>query len=123
MLVDDDIDHLKLFTMILREKGFSVDMFNDSAAALLRFKPNYYDLLVLDYRMPNLNGLELFRIIRKMDPAAKAILLTASHEQLTDSKQIPGQDYLRIVTKPVTNERFLLEVGSLFPAYYFKGSR
>jgi DNA-binding NtrC family response regulator len=123
MLVDDDIDHLKLFTMILQEKGFSVDMFSDSAVALLRFKPNYYDLLVLDYRMPNLNGLELFRIIRKMDPTAKAILLTASHEQLTDSKQIPRQNYLRIVTKPVTNERFLLEVGSLFPAYYFKGSR
>lgn len=123
MLVDDDLDHLKLFTMILREKGFSVDVFSDSAAALLKFKPNYYDLLILDYRMPNLYGLELYRIIRRMDLTAKAMLLTASHEQLTESKQIPRDDYLRIVTKPITNEKFLLEIGSLFPAYYFKGSR
>ena len=73
--------------------------------------------------MPNLNGLELYQIIRKLDPTAKAILITASHEQLTESKQILGNDYLRIVTKPITNEKFLLEIGSLFPAYYFKGNR
>lgn len=114
MLVDDDKDHLKLFTMILQEKGFSLDTFSDSAAALLKFRPNYYDLLILDYLMPNLNGLELYKIIRKMDPTAKAIILTASHEQLTESKQNPGDDYLRIVTKPITNEKFLLEIGSCF---------
>ena len=56
MLVDDNNDHLKLFTMILQENGFSVDIFGDSAAALLNFRPNYYYLLLLDYRMPNLNG-------------------------------------------------------------------
>jgi len=117
MLVDDDNDHLKLFTIILQEKGFSVETFSDSAAALLKFRPNYYDLLILDYLMPNLNGLEMYRIIRKLDPTAKAILLTASHEKLTESKKIPADDYLRVVTKPVTNEKFLLEIGLLLQGF------
>jgi CheY-like chemotaxis protein len=121
MLVDDNNDHLKLFTMILQEKGFSVDTFSDSAAALLKFRPNYYDLVILDYRMPNLNGLELYRIIRKLDPTAKGILLTASHEQLIESKKTPADDHLRVVTKPITNEKFMLEIGSCFrPIQGFK---
>ena len=84
LLVDDDKDHLKLFTMILENRGYSLDTYSDPAAALLKFKPNYYDLLLLDYRMPNLNGLELFARIREIDPTAKALLLTANHEQFTE---------------------------------------
>jgi CheY-like chemotaxis protein len=64
LLVDDDKDHLKLFTMILENRGYSLDTYSDPAAALLKFKSNYYDLLLLDYRMPNLNGLELFARLR-----------------------------------------------------------
>ncbi|MFI5423604.1 MAG: response regulator [Nitrososphaeraceae archaeon] len=74
--VDDDKDHIKLFTMILENRGYSLDTYSDPAAALLKFKPNYYDLLLLDYRMPNLNGLELFARIREIDPTAKALFLT-----------------------------------------------
>ncbi|MEP6576438.1 MAG: response regulator [Nitrososphaerota archaeon] len=56
LLVDDDKDHLKLFTMILENKGYSVDKYTDSVVALSKFKCNYYEILLLDYRMPNLNG-------------------------------------------------------------------
>ena len=44
--------------MILENRDYSLDTYSDPAAALLKFKPNYYDLLLLDHRMPNLNGLE-----------------------------------------------------------------
>ena len=110
LLVDDDIDHLKLFTMILENRGYSLDPYSDPAAALLKFKPHYYDLLLLDYRMPNLSGLELYAQIRKIDPTAKAILLTANHEQFTEGEHKVGQDYLRVVTKPISNEKLLAEI-------------
>ena len=112
LLVDDDIDHLKLFTMILENRGYSLDIFSDPAAALLKFKPNYYDLLLLDYRMPKLNGLELYARIREIDPTAKAVLLTANHEQFTEGKQFEGKDYLRVITKPISNEKLLAEIDS-----------
>ena len=110
LLVDDDKDHLKLFTMILENRDYSLDTYSDPAAALLKFKPNYYDLLLLDYRMPNLNGLELFARIREIDPTAKALLLTANHEQFTEGGLRVGQDYLRVITKPISNEKLLAEI-------------
>ena len=100
--------------MILENRGYSLDTYSDPAAALLKFKTNYYDLLVLDYRMPNLNGLELFAKIRKMDPTARALLLTANHEQFIEgNKQKVGRDYLKVITKPISNEKLLAEVDSV----------
>jgi DNA-binding response OmpR family regulator len=98
--------------MILENKGYSLDTFSNPAAALLKFKPNYYDLLVLDYRMPKLNGLELYAQITEIDPTAKALLLTANHEQFTKGKQLEGKDYLRVITKPISNEKLLAEIDS-----------
>ena len=68
LLVEDDKDHLKLFTMILKDGGYSVDAYTDPDKALSEFRPNYYDIAVLDYLMPHLNGLELYRRIREIDP-------------------------------------------------------
>jgi len=98
--------------MILENKGYSLDTFSNPAAALLKFKPNYYDLLVLDYRMPKLNGLELYAQITEIDPTAKALLLTANHEQFTEGKQLEGKDYLRVITKPISNKKLLAEIDS-----------
>ena len=50
MLVDDDKEHLKLFTMILEKPGYSLDTYSDPAPLIG---------LLLDYRMPKLNGLDL----------------------------------------------------------------
>ena len=88
LLVDDDKDHLKLFKMILEREGYSVDAYTDPVTALLNFKPNYYDLAMLDYLMPHLNGLELYRRIREVDSRMKGFIITATHEQLTDTEDI-----------------------------------
>ena len=68
LLVDDDKDHLRLFTMILEDEGYSVDAYDDPGTALSKFRPNYYDMAVLDHIMPDLNGLDLYRRIREIDP-------------------------------------------------------
>jgi len=62
--------------------------------------------------MPKLNGLELYARIREIDPTAKALLLTANHEQFTEGKQLEGKDYLRVITKPISNEKLLAEIDS-----------
>ena len=51
----------KLFTIILKEQGDSLDMYTDRDIALSKFRPNYYDLAVLDHLMPHLNGLILIQ--------------------------------------------------------------
>jgi CheY-like chemotaxis protein len=115
LLVEDDKDHLSLFKMVLNEGGYSVDAFSDPAEALSKFKPNSYDLLVLDYRMPKLNGLELYKQISVWEQETKALLLTATHEKIIEDngERFVGQGHLRVIRKPISNENLLKEINSI----------
>ena len=114
LLVEDDEDNLKCFTIILEAAGYDVDAYNDPAKALDVFKPHYYDILILDYRMPRLNGLELFRRIRDLDKSARAIILTATHERLCIDNSLDQQHRLfNIVWKPVTISKLLAEISKM----------
>ena len=111
--MDDNIDHLTTFTMILQEAGYSVDKCPGSDTALLEFKPSYYDLSVLDYRMPSLNGLGLYKRIREIDPTAKVLIITAAFEELNeDVDNQTQQDNVRVIRKPVSNGELLSEIKS-----------
>jgi two-component system OmpR family response regulator len=114
LVVDDDKDHLNLFKMILELEGYSVDVHTDPVTALLKFKPDYYDLAMLDYLMPHLNGLELYRRIRDLDSRMKGFIITATHEQLTDIEDKSQKpDNLTVIRKPISNEELLLKIKSI----------
>jgi signal transduction histidine kinase/ActR/RegA family two-component response regulator len=76
-LVDDDYDHTITFKVGLELAGFEVDAYNDSAIALSKFKPDYYDLLLIDVRLPKIDGFELYEKIRKIDNKVKVWFITA----------------------------------------------
>jgi len=114
LVVDDDKDHLKLFTMILGGEGYSVDAYADPVTALLNFRPNYYDLALLDYLMPHLTGLELYRRIRELDSTMKGFIITATHEQLTDIEDKSQRpENLKVIRKPISNEDLLRKINSI----------
>jgi len=75
LLVDDDYDHTITFKVGLELAGFEVDSYNDSAIALSNFKPDYYDLLLIDIKMPKIDGFGLYERIRKIDVKVKVWLL------------------------------------------------
>jgi DNA-binding response OmpR family regulator len=77
LLVDDEHDITALFTMGLEDSGFKVDAFNDPLHALSGFKRGSYDIALIDFKMPNLNGFELYREIRKIDGEIKVCFITA----------------------------------------------
>jgi two-component system, OmpR family, response regulator ChvI len=56
LIVDDEPDNVRIFTIALRDVGFEVDAFVDPQVALSEFKPNYYDLLILHMRMRDMPG-------------------------------------------------------------------
>ena len=76
-LVDDDCDHTITFKVGLELAGFEVDAYNDSAIALSKFKLDYYDLLLIDVKMPKIDGFELYEKIRKIDNKVKVWFITA----------------------------------------------
>ncbi len=67
LLVDDEPDVLASVKEGLERQGFIVDAIDDPLEALRRFKRKYYDVALLDVRMPNLNGFQLYREILKLD--------------------------------------------------------
>jgi DNA-binding response OmpR family regulator len=78
LLVDDEHDNNLIFTIGLQDAGFEVDAYNDPKLALSAFRPDYYDLLILDIRMPKMNGYELSDKIRNKDNKVNVCFLTAS---------------------------------------------
>src|SRR5215831_19504125 len=80
LIVEDEPDLIYTYKVILQEEGYNVDTFTDPYAALRRFAeidPSYYRLVLLDIRMPRLNGLQLYYRIRAINPNIKIIFVTA----------------------------------------------
>ena len=65
LAVDDEADLTMLCSLALEYHGFKVDTFNDPQEALSNFKPDYYDLVILDIKMPKMDGFELYDEIKK----------------------------------------------------------
>ena len=77
MIVDDEHDITTVFKMGLEKNEFIVTTFNDPLEALSKFRPGLYDLLILDIRMPGMNGFQLYKKIRDIDNKVKVCFLTA----------------------------------------------
>ena len=112
LLVDDDKDHLMLFKLVLEDGGYSVDAYTDPVKALSKFRPDYYDLAVLDNFMPVLNGLELYRRIREIDPRIRCSILTANQEKFSEDEDKPQRpENVRIIRKHIVNEELLMKIS------------
>ena len=77
LLVDDEPDITFTIKSILKENGIQIDPFNDPVMALKSYKRYFYDLVVLDIKMPKMDGFELYTKIRELDPNVKICFLTA----------------------------------------------
>jgi CheY-like chemotaxis protein len=80
LVVNDEPDVTTMLKMTLERVGFRVDTFNDPVLALKSYKPHLYDLVILDVIMPELDGLELYTQLKRIDSGINICFLTASSE-------------------------------------------
>jgi DNA-binding response OmpR family regulator len=108
LLVDDESDINLTLKMILEENGFKVDSFTDPLLALENFKgesAGMYELLILDMKMPGINGFELYKQIKKIDDKVKVCFLTASEMYYEEFRKelFPAIDENCYIQKPIEN--------------------
>ena len=103
LVVDDEPDITMTLKMGLELKGFQVDTFNDSEEALSEFRPGYYDLLLSDIKMPNLNGFELYSRIRDLDEKIRVCFITAFEIYYDEFRRVfPKLNVRCFANKPIS---------------------
>lgn len=114
LIVDDDADILLTYKIILEDDGYNVDTFSNPEDALKHFSQNdvhYYDLVLLDIRMPRLNGLQLFYRMKSIATDTKIIFLSALDAADELLSVLPGiKPDRHILRKPVGKEPFLKRI-------------
>jgi DNA-binding response OmpR family regulator len=122
LVVDDEPDNASIFTMSLEDGGFEVDTYTNPLLALSIFKAGSkkYDLLILDIKMPDINGFELYEEIRKIDNKVRVCFLTAFGEGYTEefgrrftSSSSPLFSNISFVGKPIRLDDLVKKVNAM----------
>jgi two-component system, OmpR family, response regulator ChvI len=116
MLVDDEPDVLFTYKCFLSSRGYNVVTFTNPREALIHFvqsDPSYYGLVILDIRMPNLNGLQLFHKFREIDHKIKIIFVSAVDGAAELVSLLPDLKEENIMKKPVNQTTFLEKVEQI----------
>jgi CheY-like chemotaxis protein len=106
LVVDDDPDTCRNLSDILTDLDFRVDTAPDGPAALELVRNNAYDVALLDLKMPGMDGLTLYREIRKVRAATVAIIVTAYASKGTAEQALAAGAW-QVVPKPVDFPRLL----------------
>ncbi|MPZ05805.1 MAG: response regulator [Nitrososphaeraceae archaeon] len=111
LLVDDEPDVTLTFKMGLEGKGYKVDAFNDPEEALAHFKIGAYDLLLLDIKMPKMNGFQLYEELEKLDKEPKVCFITAFEVYYRSLRELfPQIDIDCFIKKPIDTEELIKRI-------------
>jgi DNA-binding response OmpR family regulator len=113
LVVDDESDSCFVLGMVLSENGFVVDSYENPMLALENFNARSYDLIILDIRMPELNGFALYREIKKLNKKVKVCFITAGEVYYGYSdifSSVPANYFIR---KPIENEELMKRINEI----------
>ena len=111
LIVDDDPDMTSIFSLGLQDEGFEVYTYNDPLEVLSQFRPNFYDLLLVDISMPKMNGIDLYRQLLELDPNVKICFITAGEANIEVLRELyPTRGIGCFIRKPVTIDQLVRRV-------------
>jgi two-component system, OmpR family, response regulator ChvI len=116
MIVDDEQDILLTYSSMLHGEGYNIETFSNPHEALLHFihaDKSYYDLVILDIRMPNLNGLQLYHRLKVIDKDIKILFLSALEASEEITSMFPELKQGDIIRKPISKEYFVEKLSTL----------
>ena len=113
MMVDDEVEFLSTLTKRLRKRGVHITGVESGEKALETLERGQYDVVILDVRMPGMDGIEVLRIIKDRYPLVEVIMLTghANVEVAVQGMELGAFDYLM---KPMDIDELLYKVEDAF---------
>ena len=109
LIVDDEKVQLEMLKGFLVKQGYGVDTAEDGQRGLEKFKRGSFDLLLTDYRMAGMDGLQLLKEVRRLDPEAAVVIMTAygTIETAVEAMKAGAFDFL---TKPLELDGVLIRI-------------
>ena len=109
-VIDDEPIIHDVLSQLLTSEGYDIEISSSGEEALEKFEVRTFDLVLLDLLMPGMNGIEILKAAKKIDPQALIIILTAyaSVESAIEAMKIGAFDYIQ---KPFKHEELLLTIA------------
>ncbi|MFL6459177.1 MAG: response regulator [Nitrososphaeraceae archaeon] len=118
LLVDDEPDLCMIYQIVLQDAGYECISYTDPVKAMQEFRPNYYGLILLDIKMPILNGFELCKKIIELDKTVQIAFITASEVYYENAREkyYPELDNINYIQKPIGNQELIQIVNTIITA-------
>jgi DNA-binding response OmpR family regulator len=116
LIVDDDPDVTTVLKKVFEQSGFNADSYGDPILALENFKAGSYDLLLLDIKMPEMDGFHLYQEMKKIDNKIKVCFLTTSemyYERFRKEEAFCEIDKDLFLRKPIANEDLTKKISTM----------
>jgi DNA-binding response OmpR family regulator len=116
LIVDDEPDVSLVLKKVFENAGFAAESYDNPILALKNFRAASYDLILLDIKMPEMDGFSLYKQLKKLDNDAKICFLTAS--EMYFSRLRKDEDFCKLdeglfIRKPIGNEELIRKVNTL----------
>lgn len=115
LIIDDEPDVNMVLKQVLELNGFNADSYDDPILALEHFKAGLYDLILLDIKMPGIDGLRLYQEMKKIDSKVKVRFLTASemYYERFRNEEFSVIDKDLFLQKPIENEDLINKINTI----------
>jgi two-component system catabolic regulation response regulator CreB/two-component system response regulator ChvI len=114
LIVDDAVDTLITISQGLRRHGFEVSLFSNPVDALSQFRPDHYDLAVLDVRMQRMNGFELAKKIWAKDQKIRVCFFSAFEVYEKEAQvMFEGVKTVSFVSKPISPSDLAVHINEM----------
>ncbi|HET7642485.1 MAG TPA: response regulator [Nitrososphaeraceae archaeon] len=112
LIIDDDEDIVNLFKIFLECNGYSVETFTDPFKAIFNFRKYEYNLILLDVRIPGIDGITIYKKLKEIDENVIICLTTVDHNYLKSLKSLIAIDII-VLNKPIFLKDLKNKIDSL----------
>jgi DNA-binding response OmpR family regulator len=113
MIIDDDKDITNLFKIFLECNEYNVDAYTNPIDGIQNFRKNSHDLIILDLKMPKMNGMTLYRKIKEIDDTVVVCLSTADKNYIQELQKDILDIEKFVIYKPILLKDLKIKIESL----------